>query len=148
MNLFVRHAFCFCKTGDDKKGFQSPPPPATQGKIGPKKKRRKTESETWVPPPNEHKDCSLQAIFVVIRPKSTFCQALHCLACKNIIPLVQKSYKHLRRIMARKIPSLLEVALLYNRLTLLALLTMLTLLTLLSPLYGFMGRSKMQDQSG
>ena len=36
--------------------------------------------------------------------------------------------------MARKIPSLLEVALLYNRLTLLALLTMLTLLTLLSPL--------------
>ena len=50
--------------------------------------------------------------------------------------------------MARKIPSLLEVALLYNRLTLLALLTMLTLLTLLSPLYGFMGRSKMQDQSG
>ena len=50
--------------------------------------------------------------------------------------------------MARKIPSLLEVALLYNRLTLLALLTMLTLLTLLSPLYGFMGWSKMQDQSG
>ena len=93
MNLFVRHAFCFCKTGDDKKGFQSPlPPPTTKGKKGPKKKRRKTESETWVPPPpTEHKDCSLQAIFVVIRPKSTFCQALHCLACKSIIPLLQKT---------------------------------------------------------
>ena len=42
----------------------------------------------------------------------------------------------------------MEVALFYKRLTLLALLTSLTMLTQLamrSPLYGFMGRSKMGD---